>query len=229
MPAQGVVRCIRNVGRKKKTQKSIAHLAFLFRGGSLKTAYLHNTKAFVIYTLHRTRAVRSYRYFLDTLRFPVLDSARKITCLSRKTAWVRLCKVYITNDLWLRKYTVFNVRCNRKYCFATNQTTIQHLLYPLNNFIFINLSFFLFTQMPTKLMHSLAHLENFTNQPLGYWNNKLMRTYMEDVAKKFNMDPLLPSTWYSIPYQDIYQSKVFYAYIIFWPIPPPFLLSIWYT
>eukprot|EP00026_Physarum_polycephalum_P003600 Phypoly_transcript_03613.p1 GENE.Phypoly_transcript_03613~~Phypoly_transcript_03613.p1 ORF type:complete len:792 (+),score=79.66 Phypoly_transcript_03613:110-2377(+) len=52
-----------------------------------------------------------------------------------------------------------------------------------------------------------THLENFTNQPPGYWSNELMRAYMEDVAKKFDMDPLLPSTWYSIPYQDIYQSK----------------------
>jgi hypothetical protein len=80
----------------------------------LKTAYLHNTKVFVIYTLHRTRAVRSYQIFLDTFRFPVLDSARKITCLSRKTAWVRLCKVYITNDLCLRKYAVFNIKIKRK-------------------------------------------------------------------------------------------------------------------
>jgi hypothetical protein len=76
---------------------------------SLKTASLHNTKAFVIYTLHRTRAVGSYQIFLDTLRVPVLDSARKNHLPVEKTAWVRLCKVYITNDLWLRKYAVFNV------------------------------------------------------------------------------------------------------------------------
>jgi hypothetical protein len=35
MPAQFVVRCIRNVGRKKMTQKSIAQLAFFFAGRSL--------------------------------------------------------------------------------------------------------------------------------------------------------------------------------------------------
>jgi hypothetical protein len=39
MPAQCVVRCIRDVVRKEMTQKSIAHLAFLFGGRSLRWQY----------------------------------------------------------------------------------------------------------------------------------------------------------------------------------------------
>jgi hypothetical protein len=44
MPAQRVVRCIRNVVRKDMTQKSIVHLAFLFGGGSLRWHNAHTIK-----------------------------------------------------------------------------------------------------------------------------------------------------------------------------------------
>jgi hypothetical protein len=60
MPAQCVVRCIMNVVRKEMTQKSIAHLAFLFAGRSLicwaKRAYANTNltskeQIFILYYL----------------------------------------------------------------------------------------------------------------------------------------------------------------------------------
>src|SRR5271156_3221614 len=35
-----------------------------------------------------------------------------------------------------------------------------------------------------------------------------MRLFMESIAISFNMDPLIPQTWYSIPLQTVLQSKV---------------------
>ena len=37
---------------------------------------------------------------------------------------------------------------------------------------------------------------------------KKMRNFMESLARRKNMDPLLPETWHNIPYEAIYQYRV---------------------
>ena len=48
----------------------------------------------------------------------------------------------------------------------------------------------------------------FTEHPRGYWNHETMRAFMENIARRHHMDPLDPDTWYTIPAESIYQSKV---------------------
>lgn len=58
-----------------------------------------------------------------------------------------------------------------------------------------------------KLILLLEHsrVEKFATQPVGHWNARNMRSFLEEFAKSRNMDPLLAETWYNIPYQDISQ------------------------
>ena len=52
---------------------------------------------------------------------------------------------------------------------------------------------------------------DFKDKPHGYWQrNKLktMRAFLEDFARKKELDPLLPDTWYNIARKDIQSVKV---------------------
>lgn len=43
-----------------------------------------------------------------------------------------------------------------------------------------------------------------------HWTDATMKKFLENVAKNFGMDPLLPETWYSITPTKIYQFKVIF-------------------
>jgi hypothetical protein len=51
----------------------------------------------------------------------------------------------------------------------------------------------------------IAHsrVDGFKAQPLGYWTTNNMRLFLENFARDRNLDPLLPETWYEIPYKEI--------------------------
>ena len=52
---------------------------------------------------------------------------------------------------------------------------------------------------------------NFKIESHGYWTagkGKNMRAFLEGFAKKMNLDPLLPSTWYLLSRGDIKKAKV---------------------
>ena len=42
-------------------------------------------------------------------------------------------------------------------------------------------------------------MSGFTTQPVGYWNAKKMRTFLENYATRRGMNPLLAETWYNVP------------------------------
>jgi hypothetical protein len=51
----------------------------------------------------------------------------------------------------------------------------------------------------------------YTPQPPGHWNSTKgsnMRFFFEDFAKKRNLDPLLPETWYNTSRQAINEIPV---------------------
>jgi hypothetical protein len=50
---------------------------------------------------------------------------------------------------------------------------------------------------------------------LLYDTIKRMRLFLEKFAKKRNLDPLLPATWYKIPYKDLKHSRV--MFFVFFP------------
>eukprot|EP00026_Physarum_polycephalum_P002178 Phypoly_transcript_02183.p1 GENE.Phypoly_transcript_02183~~Phypoly_transcript_02183.p1 ORF type:complete len:820 (+),score=71.06 Phypoly_transcript_02183:178-2637(+) len=50
-------------------------------------------------------------------------------------------------------------------------------------------------------------LQGFTKHPPRYWTVKKMRLFLENLAKSRNLDPLLASTWYSIPHKTVANFK----------------------
>lgn len=55
--------------------------------------------------------------------------------------------------------------------------------------------------------------------PPGYWSRRNLKLFLENLAKSKNMDPLLASTWYNIPYKTICKFKVlkfiFFVHLLF--------------
>lgn len=59
---------------------------------------------------------------------------------------------------------------------------------------------------------------NYTARPIGHWNIKNIRLFLEKFAKERNLDPLIASSWYNTSLDDIHKVKVsissFYYFII---------------
>jgi hypothetical protein len=58
-----------------------------------------------------------------------------------------------------------------------------------------------------ELETSQAETSN-SQHSFGYWTFGTIRNFLISFAQQLNMDPLLPSTWYSIPFSTVYSSKV---------------------
>lgn len=54
----------------------------------------------------------------------------------------------------------------------------------------------------------ILKMERFSAKPKGYWAFDNMRTFMKNIVRGYNLDPLLPESWYSLPLRAISQSKV---------------------
>jgi hypothetical protein len=64
--------------------------------------------------------------------------------------------------------------------------------------------------MKTLFIPNLAQGESPIPQVM-----KKMRNFMESLARRKNMDPLLPETWHNIPYETVYQYRVkFQSFIV---------------
>lgn len=63
-----------------------------------------------------------------------------------------------------------------------------------------------------ELSHEVANY----SEPSGHWSDKgiseknksNMRNFFENIARRRNLDPLLPDTWYSIPRKEVEQTRV---------------------
>ena len=55
-----------------------------------------------------------------------------------------------------------------------------------------------------------------TPRPFGYWTSerrKNLRKFFESFAKSYDLDPLLPETWYNIPLIKLKDVKVCYLFL----------------
>ena len=59
-----------------------------------------------------------------------------------------------------------------------------------------------------KIRNKNKLYKGFTAQQIGHWTLKNMRLWLEAFAKSRKLDPLLPETWYDIPFEDVASSKV---------------------
>jgi len=60
---------------------------------------------------------------------------------------------------------------------------------------------------------------DYSTKPVGYWNLKNMRLFLEDFARKKNLDPHLASTWYTINAREIIKTKVLFFFSFKYVIP----------
>lgn len=67
-------------------------------------------------------------------------------------------------------------------------------------------------------MQSLTSLNALARRPPGYWTNQgIIREFFIDFAKKKEIDPLNPDSWYNIHLEDV-EKEVFVVLIKTWII-----------
>eukprot|EP00026_Physarum_polycephalum_P001387 Phypoly_transcript_01388.p1 GENE.Phypoly_transcript_01388~~Phypoly_transcript_01388.p1 ORF type:complete len:627 (+),score=98.80 Phypoly_transcript_01388:211-1881(+) len=52
-----------------------------------------------------------------------------------------------------------------------------------------------------------SRIQNFTAHAKGHWTTQAMRNYLINFAKKRNLNPLAPQTWYQISYDQLYRFR----------------------
>ena len=70
----------------------------------------------------------------------------------------------------------------------------------------------------------ISNTNGYTTHSQGYWTTENMRMYLTNLARSFNLDPLLADTWYNFPARSLYQSKVLYFFPLVFSLhilPPP--------
>lgn len=63
-----------------------------------------------------------------------------------------------------------------------------------------------------NLFQDCSLTREFKTHSWGHWTTENMKSYMESLAKRFKLDPLIPDTWYKMPLKPLLQLKVLVTY-----------------